>query len=115
MGNLAQAVGNKLTENRERNNNQDQFPASMYDGLHKIMQVLAQSREEAQNGMVAIGRKSHVMKDNIKDEVLESANTPIQNHSDREWKEKDESMVRRNHPKTPYHFGGGGETRSTLY
>ena len=78
----------------------------MYAELHKIMQVLSQSREEAQNGRGAIGRKFDVSKDNIKAEVLTSANALIQNQSVKEWKEEDGSMFWRTHPEMPYHLGG---------
>ena len=83
----------------------------MYTRLHKITQVLTQNREEAQNGMVAIDRKLRGLGANIKAEVLTSANTIIQNHTAQEWKEQDESRVRHNRPKTPYHLGA--ETRAT--
>ena len=56
--NMAQALESKITENEDRGNTHEQFLTSMYDELHRIMQVLTQNREEeAQNGLVAIDRK----------------------------------------------------------
>ena len=77
---MAQAVERKLTGNGERNNNQEQVSESTYDELRKIMQVLTPSREEAHNGLVAIGRKLNVSKYNIKTAVLTTENPLIQNH-----------------------------------
>ena len=57
VGNMAQAVDRKLNLNGERNNKPEQFPTSMYEELRKITQLLTQSRQEAQNGLVWIGRK----------------------------------------------------------
>ena len=79
----------------------------MYTRLHKITQVLTQNREEAQNGLVTVGRKLNGLEGNIKAEVLTSVNALIQNHTEQEWKDQDESRVRHNHPKMPYHLGGG--------
>ena len=57
----------------------------MYAELHKITQLLKQNREEAQNGLGAIGQKLNVSKDHIKAEVLTSATAPIPNHSVKAW------------------------------
>ena len=86
VGNMARDVESKLTENEERNDKKEPFPTSMRDELHKILQLLTQSREEAQNGMVSIGRKLNGSEDNIKAEVLTSAIALIQNYAGREWK-----------------------------
>ena len=80
MENAAQAAESRLTENEERNNKKEQVLTGMCDGLHKIMQVLTQNREEeAQNVTVAIDRKLNVSKDYIKAEVLTSLDTLSQN------------------------------------
>ena len=81
---MAQAVEGKLTEDEERDDKKAQVPTAIFTELNKITQVLTQNREEeAPNGLVTIDQKLN----GLKEEVLESANALIQNHSDREWKE----------------------------
>ena len=81
---MAKDVESNLTDHEERNSKQEQVSTSMCAELHQIMQVLTINREEAKNGLVAIGRKLNVSKDNIKDEALTSSNPPNQQHSEKE-------------------------------
>ena len=75
----------------------------MFTELRKITKVLSRNREEARNCLVTVDRKSN----GLIAEALTSANTPIRNHSGGEWKDRGESRVGRNRPKTPYHLREG--------
>ena len=82
VGNTAQAVESKLTENEERNKKQEQVPTAMFTGLNKITQVLTQSREEEPHiGLVTIDRKLN----GLQDGALTSVNALIRNHSEQDW------------------------------
>ena len=80
MGNIAQGVGSKITENAESNNKQEPVSTAVFTELRKITQVLTQSREEEQNVLVTIDQKFN----GLEAEVLTCANALIQNHSDKE-------------------------------
>lgn len=56
VGNMAQAVGYKLTENEERNSKQDCVMHAMCDGVQNLLQAIG-GCEETQIGLVAMGRK----------------------------------------------------------
>ena len=107
VGNMAQAVESKLAENDERNKKQEQVPTAVFTELHKITQLVTQSREAgARNGLVAIDQKLN----GLKAEALTSANALSQKDSDQGWKDHVESRDGRSRPKIPYHLGGGKGT-----
>ena len=83
----------------------------MYAELRKIMHVLTQNRGEAHNGLVKIDQKLNNLETNIKAEELTCVNALMQNRTDQEWKEQDESRDRHSHPEMSYHLWGN-ETRA---
>ena len=103
MGNLAQAVENKLSENGERGDKKEQVLETLYTYMRGLMQEIGLNRDasmQTNKELVSMGRKLRGLGESTKSEVMESANALIQNSAESET--RDETTVRTNLPKIPY-------------
>ena len=97
--NMAQAVEYKLTENEARNNKQEQVLTSTYADVQKIPPRNRGEPRRKTTRASCIGPEIDGFGRNIRNEVLASATTLVQNHPVQGPKTQEESTVRESHPE----------------
>ena len=85
MGNSAQAVGSKLTENAERSEKHEQVLVDIDQAMRKVTTELGESREAAlqtQQEIVLFNQKLQGVNENMKWQVQRSVGSVVQKYTE---------------------------------